>query len=411
MVLLTELLRCEVADERGRKAKLSDVSVALLEDDYPPVTHLLVLENGESWSVEWVEVVSFDRKARTINVRDLKSAKKKTDDKNVRLKRDVLDALVIDLSGRRTARVTDLLLREEDDALRVKGVDAGLAAMLRRVTGGRLGRLRGEALFDWKYVEFLRGDPSAVAGGAGYRMRISRLPAGQIAKLTDYIPYLHAAELLKLLPDDKGSDVLQAMSVKRQVQVIGELDEDEALGLIQRMPPDLAADLIGCLEPPLMKRYLNLLPERLQKLVVELLRYPENTVGGVMTNDVICLAADSTVEDALKRIEEFLERMDFISLVFLVDDTESKNLRGSITLRHLLIADAEKRLKDVMTPYLETLDPYDSANSASYQLVTNGVAAMPVVDKEGKLLGAVTADAAISQLVPNTSDLQALRLY
>src|SRR5207302_8204958 len=122
-----------------------------------------------------------------------------------------------------------LMLEYQDGSLRLKGADAGMVAMLRRVFRGRWFKTDPRDLFDWKYVEFLRGDPSAVDNGAGYRLRINRLPAGEIARLADYVPYLHAAELLKLLPDEKAANVLEAMPIDRQVQVAEELDEKQAL--------------------------------------------------------------------------------------------------------------------------------------------------------------------------------------
>ena len=97
------------------------------------------------------------------------------------LRRDILDSLVLDLLGRRSTRVTDVLMDANDGDLRVRAADVGLTAMFRRIFRGRWIRADRDSMFDWKYVEFLRGDPDAVRNGAGYRMLINRLPAGEIA--------------------------------------------------------------------------------------------------------------------------------------------------------------------------------------------------------------------------------------
>lgn len=400
MLMMTELLRFAVVDEKHRHAPVADMCTALLADDYPPITHLLFHHDGKLREVEWKQVSAIDVQRRTIQIADLDSSRRGDDHGDILLVRDLMDALVLDLLGRRTTRVCDLSLEEEDGALRLKGVDAGFVALLRRVTGGRLGRPRKSTLFDWKYVEFLRGDPKAVDNGAGYRLRINRLPAGEIARLADYVPYLHAAELLKLLPDDKAADVLQAMSVERQLQVIEELDEDEAVGLLKRMSPDLATDLVGRLQIETMRRYVSKLPKTRREQIIELLRYPANSVGGVMLNDLISLSSDTTAKKAQDTVEELIKKTEFVSLVFIVDRKRNGKLMGTVSLRELLAADGRTKLESLMDPYLETLDPYDLAADAAYRIVGGQLEAMAVTNSQGRLIGAMTISAAVSLLVP-----------
>src|SRR6185369_16841288 len=104
--------------------------------------------------------------------------------------------------------------------------DTSVRAVLRRLSRGRYGQVQTSELVDWKYIEFLRGDPHAVRAGAGYHRRITRLPPGEVAHLTDLLPYLHAAELLTLLPDPVAADTLEVLPPTRQLQIFEELDED-----------------------------------------------------------------------------------------------------------------------------------------------------------------------------------------
>lgn len=410
MVMLTQLLRFQVAEPSGQTARLSDLCIALLDDDYPPVMHLLYHHDNELRQVNCDDVGRFDWKRRRVNIESLDAASVH-EDCDVLLVRDVMDSLVLDLLGRRTTRVCDLQLREKDGALRLIGVDAGLIAMIRRITRGAIGSVDHESLFDWKYVEFLRGDPKAVDNGAGYRLRINRLPAGEIARLADYIPYLHAAELLKLLPDEKAADVLEAMILDRQVQVIEELPENEAVDLIGRMSPDLATDLVGRLHPDTMKSYIARLPAEPREKIIELLRYPENSVGGVMTNDIIAFPASITAGEAQAQMQDHIMGADVLSVVFVTDAAEDGKLLGSLSIRELLAADAETTLDFLMDPYVAALDPFASAQEAAHRIVGGQLAAMPVVNSAGKLIGAMTMSAAFARLVPTTSGLQGLRIF
>ena len=412
MLMLTEILRFSVTDDRGQQACVSDLAVALLEDDYPPVTGVLVQVNESLKDISWNDVADIDANTRTIRVKDLQSAKEATEDSRVvLLKRDILDALILDLMGRRTTRVSDLLLEIEDGRLRLKGADAGMSAMLRRVFRGRWSTPDPKEIFDWKYVEFLRGDPDAVKNGEGYRLRINRLPAGEIARLSEYVPYLHAAELLKLLPDTKAAQVMELTSIDRQLQVIEELDEGDAISILSLMSPDLAADIVGRLEITIMRRYLDLMPKKHRECIIELLKFPENSVGGAMTNDIIFLPSSFTCAEAKQYVEQILEEVHFSALVFVVKDRESRQLRGSVNLTDMLASDSTATLEQIMDPYLQSLDPFGDANDAAYRIVSSQLPAMPVINKNAALIGAMTVEAAISRLVSSTSNLQRLRVF
>ncbi|MDQ5845421.1 MAG: CBS domain-containing protein, partial [Acidobacteriota bacterium] len=331
--------------------------------------------------------------------------------KEVLLGDDILDALILDLQNRRATRANDLWLEEVDNQLALRAADTSLAAILRRITGGFYKQVAKGALYDWKYVEFLRGDPDAVRNGEGYHLRVARLPPGEIARLTDMLPYLHASELITLLPDEKAVDTLEALSPERQLQVFEELKEEQAIALLSRMAPDIAADLVGRLPTKIMRRYLNQLPEIQAERLIELLRYPEDTVGGIMTNDVVSVPASLTVAKAREALRGSLRKPDFVFLIYIVDNEKSRRLRGLISLRSLITAGEEQLLEEIMDPYVTTLDPLSSATEAAYKVIDSHVAALPVVGDEGRLLGLVTVDAAIAQVAPPGWLTQAPRIF
>jgi magnesium transporter len=414
MVMLTELLRFMVTDRKRNTAPLVDFSVALLDEDYPPVTKMFFEADGKFMHVDCRQIERIDLKAREIRIDELGDAEETepgSADHEVLLKRDVLDAMILDLLNRRTTRANDLQLDEENGRLSLKAVDAGFSAMLRRISRGYYNYVSRRSIFDWKYVEFLRGDPKAVDNGAGYNLRITHLAAGEIAQLTNYIPYLHAAELLTLLPDPKAADTLEAMPLERQIQVIEEFSDAEAAGLIALMSPDLAAGLVRRLQTATMKRYLELIPRKQSERIIEILHYPEDVVGGVMINDMVYAAGELTVAEARDYLCERLKEPDFVTLIYIVDTEESRRLRGVISLRQLLVENGGRTLEEIMDPYLATLDPHESALEAAHRLVANQFPAMPVVGEEGRLIGVMTIDAAIAQIAPQTSSIQGVRIF
>ena len=130
-------------------------------------------------------------------------------------------------------------------------------------------------------------------GGGARRARViigaSRAcPPGEIARLVDALPYLHAAELLTLLPDKLAADTLEAMSAHRQLQVLrGACPRIRASRCSSSWPPTSPPTSSAACTPRTARAVLDRLPPEASARIVELLRYPEDTVGSIMTNDVL----------------------------------------------------------------------------------------------------------------------------
>lgn len=412
--MLSKLRRFQLRDNDGNEHHLTDLVVALLESDYPPVTHLFYKDSkGDQRILPWEAVKDIDWPGAQIRINSYEKAEAATEkwlDKAVLLRRDILDALVIDLQNRRATRANDLWLEEESGRLFLKAADTTSWGVLRRLSRGVFGRKPSRAPYDWKYIEFLRGDPRAVQNGAGYHMRIQRLPAGEIASLSNELPYVHAAELLTLLPDPTAADTLEAMLPARRLQVFGELDDEQALRLMTIMAANDAVDLLGRLAPEAAKSFLERLPKERSDALVELLRYPEDTVGGIMTNDVVTLTADLSIREARLILQERLRHADFTHFIYVVDK-ESQVLRGTTKLRDLVIAKDGQRLEEIVNPYITTLDPLESAEVGAYRVINSHMAALPVVGRDNQLLGIVTVDAAVVQVAPTSWGTQAPKVF
>lgn len=418
---LSWLLRQRVLDRRGRAAPLLDLVVTLRAGDYPQVTDLILpgrwsaVAGRTARQVPWTAVdVGAWQRQRHLLVEDLDGPAEANDAVTataVRLKRDVLDRMVIDVLHGQTTRANDLWLEDEGDSLALRGVDTGGWAILRRVSRGLVGRGRYGDVVDWHQVEFLRGKPGADRAAHPYHRVITRLAAAQIAHLADALPYPYAAELLLLLPEDVATDTLEAMSSERQVQVFEELPAWAANPLLARMAPDLAADLLAGLPPERAQQALERLPDARRRQVLALLRYPEDTAGGIMTNEIVVAPGDLVAGKARHALRNQLERPDFVYYVFVVDDLRSCCLRGVVTLRDLYLAPDLRRLSEIMRASLVTLHPLESTRTAAYRVVDTHLLALPVVDDAGALLGAVTVDAAIAQVAPHAWRQQAPRMF
>lgn len=414
MVMLSELLHFRVIDASGESTKLIDLTISQLDTDYPLITDLLYRQNQQGeYVLPWKRVKEIDRSRRQILVDSYEQAKEvDTLGQAVRLRRDVLDALILDLRNRRATRANDLWLEEEGGSgLRLAAADISARAIWRRLSRGLYQAIDRRALYDWKYMEFLRGDPQAVRVGAGYHGRIVHLPPGEIAFLAASVPYLHAAELLELLPAHLAADTLELMSPERQLQVFEELAEKRALQVLEYMAPAVAADIVGRMNTDLARRYLNRLPRKSGERIVDLLQYPEHTVGGIMANDMVTVPVNLTIGKARQSLREKMQEPDFVYFVYAVEEKAPHKLRGVITLRQLLIAEDDQTIEEIMNPYLIALSPMDPAVEAAYRLLHSQLAALPVIGDQGQLLGTVTIDAAVSQVAPRSWRAQAPKVF
>lgn len=412
MLRLSELRRWPVVDGSGRRTPWVDLAIDLAAGDYPPIRSLILPgESGERVALPWPQANVADG---TISVPALADTQPLDDEALARMvlvRRDLMDALLLDVAGQRAVRANDLWLRHDGAGLVVAGADVSPWAVLRRLSLGLLGHGAEHDILDWRNVEFLRGDPQAAAAGRDYHRVSATLLPSQLGALIESLPYMHAAELLLLLPDPVAAKVLEHVVPELQVQVVTELEPQQAVGILAKMSNDGAADLLGNLEVADATRLLEALPPAQSAALQELLRFPPDTAGGIMTNEVITAFQDQTVAEVIAHIHDQLAEPDFVYFVYIVDDATARRLCGVVTLRDLHVADAQLPIAQVMNRALLTAAPLEPALAVAHRIADNSLNAMPVVSPDQGLLGIVTIDAAMRQIMPETWRDQLPRLF
>ena len=166
------------------------------------------------------------------------------------------------------------------------------------------------------------------------------------------------------------------------------------------MADDTAADLLGRLQLDDAARLLEALPRQHSEALQYLLRFPPDTAGGIMTNEVVTAPVGLTVVGVLDYIRPQLARPDFVYFVHVVDDEARRRLRGVVTLRDLLLADPEAPIEAVMRADLEAVGALEPAIEVAHRVADYALNAVPVVDGDKRLLGIVTVDKAMAQITP-----------
>lgn len=410
---LTELLRYRVP-AGGRSWRLVDVGLDLTDEERPVVATIALAPGPFRGPVErgWEAVARVDTGRRRLELvpgttlprtTALQLGPPSTPRRHARAAGSVLDSLVLDLPGGRATRINDLRLafdsgdaeRSSPPRLVVEAADVGPWGLVRRLSRGLLDRDRApDDLIPWQSLDHYRGDPELARRAGDHHERLARLPPGEIARLAEGLPHPHVAELLEALPDAVAADVVEAMSPDRGRRAIDALERSRAGSLLGAMAPENVARLLAGHEAPGVVRLLEAMASDRRSIVVELLRYPEGSVGAVMTNELVRIPVDATAEAARDAVAGPLARVDFAYFLYAVDAEGS--LEGVVPLRHLVAASGEARVADLMTRHLVTLRPLEPALVGARRVLDAHLAALPVLGADRRLVGALTVDAAVA---------------
>jgi Mg/Co/Ni transporter MgtE len=164
------------------------------------------------------------------------------------------------------------------------------------------------------------------------------------------------------------------------------------------MSPDDAADLVADLSDETRQEILALMERDEAEEVKELLAYPEDTAGGMMTTEFVTIPATLTAAQAIDRLRELEPDAETIYYVYVTD--EDGCLVGVLSLRDLIVAKPDTPIKDVMIPEPVTVGVLADEDEVAEVVAHYNLLAVPVVDKEGRLAGIVTVDDAMDAILP-----------
>ncbi|MDH7518061.1 MAG: magnesium transporter [Candidatus Thermoplasmatota archaeon] len=196
--------------------------------------------------------------------------------------------------------------------------------------------------------------------------------------------------IFRSLPRKFAADVFSELRPREQKSVLNNLTDIEVSELLADLHPDDRTALFEELPEQIKQRLFKLLKPEDLKEARELLSYPENSVGRLMTPDYITIRPEWTVETALKYIREKGKDSEIISNIYIVD--EHQKLIDDIRLRQIILANPSDKISDLMNYKFDSINAYEDQEKAYHLIKKNNLYALPVVDSKGTLLGIVTVD-------------------
>ena len=229
------------------------------------------------------------------------------------------------------------------------------------------------------------------------------LPAPDLAAVFEDLPAEKLPVLFRLCPKDLAADVFAELTPATQQQLIDGLTDTELKAVVDELFVDDATDLVEEMPANVVKRILAQADPATRRMINELLKYPEDSAGGVMTTELMALRPDMTVAQAMDTIRENGFDKETINNCYVTDS--SRRLVGVVSLRALVLAkNTEEPIKDLMDSNVVSVSTTTDQEDVSNLFEKYGFLAIPVVDAENRLVGIVTIDDAISILQDEASE-------
>jgi magnesium transporter len=404
---LTMLLGTPVTDAAGvLRGKVKDVAVATGADAGRVVG--LVVKNREGLQV----VSALDLRRTSSDALELRSSavlRPLTQDENfILLRQDLLDRQIIDVHGRKVVRVNDVDLQwythDHQENLRVTEVEVGLRGAVRRLLLGlvpqatleRLARKIPPSIIPWDFVDMIEVDPARRVKLKIEHERLAQLHPSDIADILEELAPAEREALLTSLDEEVAADALEEVDPKLQKSMIQSLDSETAASIVEEMDPSAAADLLADLSEERSEAILEEMDPEERQEVEELLEFREDSAAGRMTTEYVSASLEATVADCITALREFEGDPETITEIYLVD--EDRTLKAVVPLARLVLARPETRVQVLSEPRLIACDADAHQNHVAELFDKYNLRALPVVDKEKRLVGVVEADHVIAFL-------------
>ena len=219
------------------------------------------------------------------------------------------------------------------------------------------------------------------------------VPEEALPLLYRILPKELAAEVFVNMDSDAQEILIQAFSDKELREVLDELYVDDAVDIIEEMPATV------------VKRILQHTDPEVRNSINEILKYPEDSAGSIMTIEYVDLKKYMTVDDAFTRIRRTGVDKETIYVCYVTDD--NRKLLGLVTVKDLLLSDKQKKMFEIMETNVISVNTLEDKEVVAEKFQKYDLMAIPVVDNEHRLVGIVTFDDAMDVLQEeNTEDIE-----
>jgi magnesium transporter len=229
-----------------------------------------------------------------------------------------------------------------------------------------------------------------------------------VVDIANWLEELDGNDLLvvfRLLPKDLAAEVFSYVSKEQQEFIIESITDMEIKSIIDELFLDDTVDLIEEMPANVVKKVLKNTSEERRKLINQFLKYPENSAGSLMTIEVVDLKKEMRVDQALEYIRRIGLDKETINVCYVMD--KNRKLEGIIPIRKLILSEPDETIENIMETNIISVHTLDDQEDIANIFRKYDLLAIPVVDKEGRLVGIITIDDIVDIIEQeNTEDFQ-----
>ena len=228
---------------------------------------------------------------------------------------------------------------------------------------------------------------------ARLRELLSDMNPADIAQILEEVPEKELPVIFRILPKELAAEVFVEMDSEMQQLLIEAFSDTELREVMDELFMDDTVDIIDEMPATVAKRILRQTDAKTRKMINQLLAYPDDSAGSVMTTEYVDLKKNMTVDEAVDRIREVGLDTETIYTCYVID--RGRHLLGIVTVKDLLLNPKTCVLSDIMDENIIFANTLDDKEEVAGQFEKYDLMALPVVDKENRLVGIVTVDDAI----------------
>ncbi len=222
---------------------------------------------------------------------------------------------------------------------------------------------------------------------------LSEANESDVAEVLDELSKEDLAVVFRLLKKDEAVDVFSYMDSDTQEKLIETLSDNEVAGIISKLYIDDAADLIDELPANLVNKVLKNASNTKRKAINEILKYPEDSAGSIMTVEYVDIKSGMSVKDCFDRIRKIGLNKETVYILYVVD--EDRSLIGVTTVKDLMMHDYDTKINEFMEENVISVTTNEDKEEVAKMFDKYDFLALPVVDNENRLVGIVTVDDAM----------------
>jgi magnesium transporter len=237
------------------------------------------------------------------------------------------------------------------------------------------------------------------------RSTLSEMNAPDIAAMFDEIPEEYTLRLFRLLPKELAADTFVEMDADTQEHLIKRFSDKELHDVLDEMYLDDTVDIIEEMPANVVKRILRQSDPQTRSEINKILNYPKDSAGSIMTIEYVDLKAHMTVAEAFDRIRKTGVDKETVYTCYVTD--QNRHLLGIATVKDLLLCDNCAKIGDMMETNIIYVDTFEDKEAVANLFNKYDFLAMPVVDKETRLVGIITVDDVIDVIQEeHTEDIE-----